>query len=160
MRSEEGAEGLECVAWSRVVRRAADGRIAPSGLAIRFSDPRSRCASVVSRPLRNSFGRRKLEMRTQGASCCTRRSVRPARLARPQRLRSSYGRAGAAWWHRARARARVNWILSSMVVPVVVGEPGHNGFSVSGNLRPDIFEIVKISPSIRGERMKGFNALS
>ena len=29
MRSEEGAEGLECFAWSRDVRRAADGRIAP-----------------------------------------------------------------------------------------------------------------------------------
>ena len=29
MRSEEGAEGLECVAWSWVVRWAADGRIAP-----------------------------------------------------------------------------------------------------------------------------------
>ena len=38
MRSEEDAEGLECVAWSRDVRRAADGRTAP----IRFGNPLQR----------------------------------------------------------------------------------------------------------------------
>ena len=32
VRSEDGAEGLECVAWWWFFRLAADGRIAPSGL--------------------------------------------------------------------------------------------------------------------------------
>ena len=31
VRSDEGAERLECVLWSRDLQRAPDGRIAPSG---------------------------------------------------------------------------------------------------------------------------------